>query len=414
MPASVVVMAIAGIALLAGYGLKAQCLAGFGGREFSHLCYNDIQPLYMARGVADNIFPYVEGSLASSELVNGAIEYPVFTGVFMWASGLPVTTVNSYLNLSALLLAPFGLLTGWLLWRMTGLRALLWAAAPALVLYAFHNWDLLAVAATVGGMYMWWRDKPLGAAVLFGVGGALKMYPLMFLGPLALDLLSRRDQIGALRAAGAGVATWLAANVPFMAVNFEGWYATYAFHRQRGANFDSIWQFGWPSWTPERTNLVTTLLLVVSFAVILGFSWLSARRAQAYPFLQTCGALLAAFLLFNKVHSPQYTLWLLPFFVLLRVGAGWWAAYALADLAVYVGVFRWFFDVVYQGLDFTWAKKLLIGGVWSRAALLALLLVVFLAAKNALIGAPERTLSQAPSSLATVGDQSESRPPAQA
>jgi uncharacterized membrane protein len=347
-------------------------------------------------------------------LVNGAIEYPVFTGVFMWASGLPVTTVNSYLNLSALLLAPFGLLTGWLLWRMTGLRALLWAAAPALVLYAFHNWDLLAVAATVGGMYMWWRDKPLGAAVLFGVGGALKMYPLMFLGPLALDLLSRRDQIGALRAAGAGVATWLAANVPFMAVNFEGWYATYAFHRQRGANFDSIWQFGWPSWTPERTNLVTTLLLVVSFAVILGFSWLSARRAQAYPFLQTCGALLAAFLLFNKVHSPQYTLWLLPFFVLLRVGAGWWAAYALADLAVYVGVFRWFFDVVYQGLDFTWAKKLLIGGVWSRAALLALLLAVFLAAKNALIGAPERTLSQAPSSLATVGDQSESRPPAQA
>jgi len=410
----VAVTALAGIILLAAYGLKAQCLAGFGGREFSHLCYNDIQPLYAVRGVADNIFPYVEGTLASSELVNGAIEYPVLTGVFMWASGLPVTTANSYLNLSALLLAPFALLTGWLLWRMTGLRALLWVGAPALVLYAFHNWDLLAVAAAVGGMYMWWRDKPLGAALLFGIGGALKMYPLMFLGPLALDLLWRRDQIGALRAAGAGVAAWLAVNVPFMVAGFDGWYATYAFHRQRSANFDSIWQFGWPAWTPERTNLVTTLLLIASFAAILGLSLMHARRAQSYPFLQTCGALLAAFLLFNKVHSPQYTLWLLPFFVFLRVRVGWWVAYTVVDLAVYVGIFRWFFDVVYQGLDFTWAKKLLIGGVWARAALLALLIVVFMAARDALIRPPERTLSQAPPSLGAVGDQTESRPPAQA
>ena len=80
------------------------------------------------------------------------------------------------------------------------------------------------------------------------------------------------------------------------------------------------------------------------------------------------------------MHSPQYTLWLLPFFVLLRVHIGWWIAYALADLAVYVGVFRWFYDFVYQGLDFTWAKKLLIAGVWSRAALLAALIAVFITA----------------------------------
>jgi uncharacterized membrane protein len=380
-----VVLAASALFLVAGYALKAQCLAGFGGREFSHLCYNDIQPLYGIRGVARHIFPYVDGRLAGSELLNGAIEYPVLTGVFMWASGLPVDTSSSYLNLSSLLLAPFGLLTTWLLWRMTGLRVLLWAAAPAIVLYAFHNWDLLAVAAATFGFYLWWKGHPVGAAVAFGIGGALKMYPLLFLGPLALEFVWRRDLSGGARVALAGAGTWLALNLPFMVANFDGWYATYAFHRQRTANFDSIWQFGWPEWPPARTNLVSTGLLVLSFALILTFSLLlRARGSDSYPFLQACAALLAAFLLFNKVHSPQYALWLLPFFVVLRVHVGWWIAYTLADLAVYVGVFRWFYDIVYQALDFTWAKRLLIGGVWARAALLLALIAVFMSARAAL------------------------------
>jgi uncharacterized membrane protein len=396
-----VVLAASALFLVAGYALKAQCLAGFGGREFSHLCYNDIQPLYGIRGVARHIFPYVDGRLAGSELLNGAIEYPVLTGVFMWASGLPVGTSSSYLNLSSLLLAPFGLLTTWLLWRMTGLRVLLWAAAPAIVLYAFHNWDLLAVAAATFGFYLWWKGHPVGAAVAFGIGGALKMYPLLFLGPLALEFVWRRDLSGGARVALAGAGTWLALNLPFMVANFDGWYATYAFHRQRTANFDSIWQFGWPEWPPARTNLVSTGLLVLSFALILTFSLLlRARRSDSYPFLQACAALLAAFLLFNKVHSPQYALWLLPFFVVLRVHVGWWIAYTLADLAVYVGVFRWFYDIVYQGLDVTWAKRLLIGGVWARAALLLALIAVFMAARAALTRPDrEKLLSQAPSSL---------------
>jgi uncharacterized membrane protein len=404
-PPLVLVLAASALFLGAGYALKAQCLAGFGGREFSHLCYNDIQPLYGIRGVAENIFPYVNGRLAGSELLNGAIEYPVLTGLFMWASGLFVATDSSYFNLSALLLAPSSLLISWLLVRMAGWRAILWGAAPAIVLYAFHNWDLLAVAAATGGFYLWWSGRAGWAAVAFGIGGALKMYPLLFLGPLALEFVWRRDLLGALRVALLGAGTWLAVNLPFMVASFDGWYATYAFHRQRTANFDSIWQFGWPEWSSGRTNLVSTGLLVLSFVLILGFSLVSARRSDSYPFLQTCAALLAAFLLFNKVHSPQYTLWLLPFFVVLRVNVGWWIAYSFADLAVYVGVFRWFYDLIYQGLDFTWAKKLLIGGVWTRAALLLALIAVFLKARSTLTRPARAELSQAPASLGLVGEQ---------
>ena len=60
--------------------------------------------------------------------------------------------------------------------------------------------------------------------------------------------------------------------------------------------------------------------------------------------------MLCGFLLLHKVHSPQYTLWLLPFFVLLRVRWGWVVAYLVADLAMYVGIFRLFY-LLNAGLD---------------------------------------------------------------
>ena len=53
--------------------------------------------------------------------------------------------------------------------------------------------------------------------------------------------------------------------------------------------------------------------------------------------MQVCAAVLVAFLLLNKVSSPQYTLWLLPFLALLRVHWAWWAAFTVADALVYVG-----------------------------------------------------------------------------
>jgi hypothetical protein len=60
---------------------------------------------------------------------------------------------------------------------------------------------------------------------------------------------------------------------------------------------------------------------------------------------------------------------------------GWWVAYSVVDLAVYVGIFRWFYDFSYQGEDFTFFKKLMIAGVWGRAFLLAVLYFLFLRAR---------------------------------
>lgn len=413
-------LAVCTVALIGGFFLKQRC-SDPESNQYRDLCYNDIQPLYGIRGVQEKTFPYVHGSLdETGELVDGAIEYPVLTGVFMWAAGLFVDDYRAYLDATAILLTPFALVAAYYLARLTGRRALLFAAAPSLVLYAFHNWDLLPVAAVVGGIWCWYRGRDVEAAVLFGVGAALKMYSALFILPLALyrwkagdrsttdpaAIAERKevaatgesvagrplpavvyDRKGALQVLGWGIGTFVVINLPFIISNFDGWVATYEFHRARLPNFDSIWLIGLhpdgsSGFSPNVLNLLTTLLIVVSFgfAVVYG---LRRSRGQMYPFLQVSGAALVAFLLWNKVHSPQYILWLLPFFVVLRVSIWWWAAYSIADLAVYVGVFRWFYEFGFTGDlgAMTLPKNLMIGGVWLRALILLALYFVFLRAR---------------------------------
>lgn len=396
----IVVLVACTVFLILGFANKARCLNGqFNARAFHGACYNDLQPLFGVRlfadlngdGTAERVFPYVDGFLdeGTNELRDGAIEYPVLTGFFMWASSLPVTDGEDYLRISAVLLAPFGLIVAYHLARMAGWRALLWAAAPALIFYSFHNWDLLVVAAAVAGIYMWWRGKPLWAAVLFGVGAGLKMYPLFFLGPLFLDRLARKDVRGAFTSAGVGVATVTAINLPFALANLDGWLATYTFHSHRGPNFDSVWCamrdmcLGTNNWDPSQLNLITAGLTAAFFLAVLCASWIVYRREGVYPFVQTCGALLASFLLFNKVHSPQYTLWLLPFLVLIGrhvYAIAAWVLYSVADAYVYWGIFRWFTE--YNTTDFPISEKVMLIGIWMRAALLLGLVVMFMLARD--------------------------------
>jgi uncharacterized membrane protein len=266
------------------------------------------------------------------------------------------------------------------------------------------------VAATVVGLYAWLQDRPVAAAVCFGVGGALKVYPLMFLAPLFLALVARGRRRTALMAAATGAGIFALINLPFIAANFSGWWATYEFHRARGPNFDNIWSIrDWgplslPTLSPDQLNLVTAVFTGTFLVIALGLGWLRAKRENEFPMLEVCAALLAAFLLWNKVHSPQYILWLLPFFVLIRVHIAWWASYTVVDLAVYVGTFRFFFDVCSErGCvvgEPTAAQHLMNAGVFLRAGLLLALFFVFLRQKNSSGPSSKAVVSHPHASLA--------------
>jgi len=410
-----VLVLLTGLTLVLGYANKARCTgpefdaAGrsepdYGVRIERDVCYSDIQHLWLGREINHHVFPYLGGSITpDGQLVGGTVEYPVLTGMLIWAGALFAHDDAGFLLGSALLMAPFGLLTGWLLGRLARWRALVWALGPPLVLYAFHNWDLPVVACAVGAVFVMhgWRterslaDRGIVGGVLLGLGFAFKLYPGAFVLPLTLYVLtaSRPGVLhwgAAIRVALAAAGTVILVNLPFAVAGYEGWRASFTFQELRKVDFttNSIWYWGFrPESDPDNVafqsmmDWLSPCLVLLSFAVAAGVGWWRWRRDGVYPWVGVSAAMLCGFLLLHKVHSPQYTLWLLPFFVLLQVPWGWIGAYLLADLAMGIGIFRWYYALhagLGSGIYDGFAAQAVVIGVWGRAALLVALFVVFL------------------------------------
>ncbi|MCA1672365.1 MAG: DUF2029 domain-containing protein [Actinobacteria bacterium] len=408
-----ILVLLGGLTLLLGYANKARCTGpefnadgrsspGYDIRKDRDLCYSDIQHLWVTRDLDEHAVPYLSGGINNQgQLFGGTVEYPVLTGLQIWLSGLPADTDAGFLLSSALVLAPFGLLTAALLGQLAGWRALLWVLGPPLVLYSFHNWDLPAVACTVAAVWLvhaWHTDRSPAqrgvlAGVALGIGFAFKLYPAAFVAPLALYVLTarpddHRDLPGALRVCAAALGTALLVNLPIAVLGYSGWRAALTFQQRRQVDLttNSIWYWGF---RPDSDaagfqavmDWVSPLAVLASFALALAVGWWRYRREGTYPWIAVSAAMLCGFLLLHKVHSPQYTLWLLPFLVLLRVHWGWIVGYLTADLAMGLGIFRWYYQIN-QGLpsEITdgFAAQAVAIGVWGRAALLVALFWVFL------------------------------------
>lgn len=312
-------------------GLAIQVWSGLDGRT-----YGDIAPLFDGRGIRPDALPYIDRPL----------EYPVVIGYVMWACSWVADTGMAFLYANGALLAALGVASTVLLVRSHGRRALLFAGAPTLALYSFHNWDLLPVTACIAGLWLLDRDRPLAAGVVLAIGGWAKLYPGLILVGLIVLALTRAERRTAVRLfVGAAVVT-LVANVPVLVASWDGWWHPVRFQGEREATWGSLWyhlirlpgiehlDLGGSS----TANEVSMVALASSLGLIV---WVAARR-RVSPAGMAAGVTVA-FLLTNKVFSPQYTLWLLPFFVLVPLSTYLWAALVALDLAMYAVVFGDFY-----------------------------------------------------------------------
>lgn len=316
------VIALVAIGMFAlGLVQKAPCYNGawfFGASsQYTHACYSDIPHLYQGRGFADGLVPYFDRLPGDMQY----LEYPVLTGVFMevasWltpGSGTIQDQEQWYWMVNAGMLMVCAAVIAVCVTRTHARRpwdGLLVALAPAFALTATINWDLLAVALTAAAMLMWSRGRSLAFGVLLGLATAV---------------------------GGAAIA-WVVVNGPVMLFAFEGWSKFYTFSQERGVDFGSFWlimaQNSDDPLATDTVNTLATLLMLVCCAGVAALALTAPRRPR---FAQLAFLIVAAFILTNKVYSPQYVLWLVPLAALARPKWRDFLIWQACEVAYFLGI----------------------------------------------------------------------------
>lgn len=342
------VVLVATLASLAiSVGIRAPCAAGdwSDGRQYRWLCYTDVVPLYGTEQLQGDRLPFVD---ACDKPSGGQCdEYPVLTMYFMRTAASLSGHTEDYFYVTASLLALCTGAAAWLLYRMAGARALYFAAAPSLWVYGMVNWDLFAVALTVGALYLYFQGRDVGAGVTLGLGTAAKLFPGLLVIPLALGRLRERRHEGAAHLVVWSAITYVLVNLPFVLAAPKSWITFFQFNAERGLDWDSLLfvtcsrspSFDTCDWPIRSINALSG----GAFVVLAVVAWTARRiRDPEFPRWTFGLPLLALFLLTSKVYSPQYSLWLLPWFALVLPSPWLFGAFSLADVAVFVTRFSYF------------------------------------------------------------------------
>jgi uncharacterized membrane protein len=366
-----VMFLIALVFLALGWSTKAPCLQTIGTgapdqrvanwdnqRAYYELCYSDTVPLYGAELLSQGKFPYKSSWLELDaqgkprQQYDGStavryMEYPVLTGMYQYvsmslaktytvvakATKLPVLNgvaeVVMFFNIAAFGLGLAWLGTVWATAMLAGRRvwdAALVAASPILIFQIFTNFDALATFLAIGGLLAWARRRPALAGVLIGLGVAAKLYPALFLLPLLVLGVRSGRLAAALRTTVLAAITWLGINLPVMLLYPRGWSEFFRLNTRRTQDMDSLFNVvrsftGWRGLDPDIGFWQPPVVLNAVVAVMFGLccaaiAYIALTAPQRPRVAQLAFLVVAAFLLVNKVWSPQFSLWLVPLAVL--------------------------------------------------------------------------------------------------
>jgi uncharacterized membrane protein len=339
-----VLVCLAGTLAL-GATLKAPCAAGNwnDGRQYRHLCYSDIVPLLGTEQLTGGRLPFLDPCAPGAGQCD---EYPVVSMYAMRLAAWASNTLPGFFWANALLLSFCAAAVAVCLYLMIGPRAVMFALAPTLLVYAYMNWDLLTVALATVATLAYLNRRDVWSGVLLGLGAAAKIYPALLVVPFVLGRFKQRDPDGGIHLAWAAIASYMLVNAPFAIASPSSWWEFFRFNAQRPADWDSLWFIVHHRLTGNLYFAATKPVDAGSallFVVVAAGLWLLRRRVDpAFPRWTFGFPVLVAFLLTNKVYSPQYGLWLLPWFALALPDVRLFALFEATDVAVFVTRFSWF------------------------------------------------------------------------
>jgi hypothetical protein len=221
---------------------------------------------------------------------------------------------------------------------------LLFGVSPLVLGSLFGTrYDLWPTLLALGGVAALVYERPVLSGALLGLGFAAKLWPGILL-PLAVVYLWRRR--GGRSAAAEVVAFALAAAacfVPFAILEPHGLWSSIAGQFDRPLQVESlgaavlmalehlgmathqtITSHGAQALTGRGARVAATLSTSAEMLAVIGILILYVRRRTPSPdtLLMATAATVAALVAFDKVLSPQYLIWIVPFVALASGRAG--------------------------------------------------------------------------------------------
>ena len=274
--------------------------------QYIHACYSDLPSLFGERGMDDNTWPYASDT--------NAVEYPVLTGLVMYATSFVAHSPISYFNFNALLLALLFVCVVFIVRKIQPEFTYLVPVAPAMIASLYINWDLWAIATMMLAIYWFDRKAYLYSSVALAVSISTKFLPIFLLLPI-IFILWRSNQIREMfKYAATTVAIWLAINLPFALTTPTGWWRFYKLNMERDADWGSLWlAFNQLGLGLANLNYLAVLLLLIGLTAFVIFLF----EVKNTPTLASVAFIvLAIVMVASKVYSPQYVLWLTPLAVI--------------------------------------------------------------------------------------------------
>ena len=281
--------------------------------QYVHACYSDIPALFSERGLNQGNWAYTNGA--------NSVEYPVITGVLMWAlaqitpSGDSATSIYFYTNI--IFLAALFILISLITYKIRPKFAYLLPLAPAAIASLYINWDLWAIISMMGAIYWFDRKKLDLSAMAIGISISTKFMRIFLLIPIGIILVRRKEFLAMARYFLVTLFLFAAINLPVYLTTSEGWLRFYKLNLDRNSDWGSLWfALGSLGAYLPSLNYLSILLIL---ATVAGISIYILEVPNPPSLASLSFVVLATIMCFSKVYSPQYVLWLTPLAVIALI-----------------------------------------------------------------------------------------------